>query len=267
MARSRNIKPGFFLNDELAELHLAARLLFAGLWCVADREGRLEDKPKKIKAQVLPYDNLDIDKLLNDLHDANFIIRYTHEYEKYIQVVNFDKHQNPHKNETESTIPPYSETAPDKHSTSTVQVRYKYGTNRADSLNLIPDSFNPIYAQTEKPFDAFWKKYPKKKSKGQAEKTWQKIKPNTELVIEIMDGLEKAIASEDWKREGGQFIPYPATWLNAKGWLDEYTPYKYKPPTKARAPSTPSETPSAASILNGGEYKIYDRDAERKGDV
>ena len=60
MARSRNIKPGFFLNDDLAECEPLARLLFAGLWCIADREGRLEDRPKRIKIEVLPYDNCDV---------------------------------------------------------------------------------------------------------------------------------------------------------------------------------------------------------------
>ena len=54
--RARNIKPGFFKNDTLAELEFAARLLFIGLWGLADRAGRLEDRPKKIKAEVFPYD-------------------------------------------------------------------------------------------------------------------------------------------------------------------------------------------------------------------
>jgi len=48
MARSRNIKPGFFRNEMLAECSPLARLLFAGLWCLADRFGRLEDRPKRI---------------------------------------------------------------------------------------------------------------------------------------------------------------------------------------------------------------------------
>ena len=50
MARARNIKPGFFANENLAECDPLARLLFAGLWCLADREGRLEDRPKRIAA-------------------------------------------------------------------------------------------------------------------------------------------------------------------------------------------------------------------------
>lgn len=257
MARSRNIKPGFFFNDELGRLDPIVRLLFAGLWCVADREGRLLDRPMRIKAETLPYDDVDIDELLNTLHDKKFIIRYSIDEASYIQIINFNKHQNPHKNEAESTIPPYIETAPDKHSTSTVQAPEKHTTNPADSLNLIPDSLNPITLNPVpdplKLFDEFWKKYPKKKSKGQAEKTWKNMKPDTVLVQEIMSGLEKAIASYDWKKEGGKFIPYPATWLNAKGWLDEYSsiPFdKSKPQTKPRAPS---ETLSPAALLSGGD--------------
>ena len=55
---------GFFTNDELAECTPIARLLFAGLWTIADKEGRLDDRPKKIKALVLPFDNVDCDDCL-----------------------------------------------------------------------------------------------------------------------------------------------------------------------------------------------------------
>ena len=140
MARSRNIKPGFFLNDRLADLDMAARLLFAGLWCVADREGRLEDNVKKIKIQVLPYDEVDIDKLLNDLVKSDFITRYSVDGIGYIQVSNFGKHQNPHKREAASVIPP----APEKHGAGTMLAPEKHRTSPADSLNLIPDSLNLI---------------------------------------------------------------------------------------------------------------------------
>ena len=73
-------------------------------------------------------------------------------------------------------------------------------------------------------FDSFWVAYPKKRSKGQAERAWMKICPDEALFKEIMSGLEKAKISHDWVKDGGQFIPYPATWLNAKGWEDEHVP-------------------------------------------
>ncbi|MBC2721822.1 DnaD domain protein [Desulfosporosinus sp.] len=106
MARSRNIKPSFFENEYLAELNPLARLLFIGLWGHADKEGRLEDRPKKLKAVILPYDECNIDEYLQSLHDSGFIVRYSIDETNYIQVVNFAKHQKPHPKEAASQIPP-----------------------------------------------------------------------------------------------------------------------------------------------------------------
>lgn len=157
MARSRNIKPGFFTNDDLAECEPLARLLFAGLWTIADRDGRLEDKPRKIKAMVLPYDDTDCDKLLAQLHNKNFITRYAVDGNEFIQINNWKKHQNPHCKEAASEIPEQvmqsadNKEAPEKHYTSTVQIPEEHITNPADSLNLIPDSLNPINTQADEP--------------------------------------------------------------------------------------------------------------------
>ena len=104
--RARNIKPAFFANEVLAELDPMARLLFIGLWCLADREGRLEDRPKRIKAELFPYEDCDVDQLLQELHDADFIQRYQVNGRPYLWVVNFSKHQNPHVNEKQSALPP-----------------------------------------------------------------------------------------------------------------------------------------------------------------
>lgn len=173
MARSRNIKPGFFTNDELAECHPLGRLLFAGLWTIADKEGRLDDRPKKIKAMLLPFDEADCDALLQQLNDHKFIIRYRVNGECYIQISNWKKHQNPHCKEAASEIPAPIENdkstgqeqckedaeeenkdsespqdvenkgAPEMHGTSMVQESVENSLNPADSLNLIPDSLNP----------------------------------------------------------------------------------------------------------------------------
>jgi phage replication O-like protein O len=71
-------------------------------------------------------------------------------------------------------------------------------------------------------FDAFWTVYPKKKNRGDAEKAWSKIKFGDGLLNKILTTIEKATKSSDWKKDNGQFIPYPASWLNAKGWEDEF---------------------------------------------
>lgn len=117
MARVRMIKPGFFLSEDIAELSPHARLLFIGLWSLADREGRLLDKPKTIKAQILPHDSVDVDALLSELgcaetyDKAPFIIRYEVQGMPLIQITRFAKHQNPHKREVESLLPPCTPSA------------------------------------------------------------------------------------------------------------------------------------------------------------
>jgi len=70
-------------------------------------------------------------------------------------------------------------------------------------------------------FKNFWFKYPRKKNKGLALKAWKQIKPNQALQTKIFEAIENAKTGADWLKDEGQFIPYPASWLNAKGWEDE----------------------------------------------
>lgn len=135
MARARNIKPSFFRDAALVELPIETRLLFPGLWTLADREGRLEDKPKQIKMEIYPADSFDVDVMLDQLAEAGLIIRYQVDGKAFIQVRNFSKHQNPHRDEKPSTIP-----TPPEHCANTVQTPGGYGGNRASTSNLQPDS-------------------------------------------------------------------------------------------------------------------------------
>lgn len=82
-------------------------------------------------------------------------------------------------------------------------------------------------------FEEFWKAFPKKASKGAALKAWNKLRPEKELREKIMAAIERAKKSEQWNRENGRFIPYPATWLHAQGWEDEL-----EPQNKAKAQTT-----------------------------
>ncbi|OUR99255.1 hypothetical protein A9Q81_11825 [Gammaproteobacteria bacterium 42_54_T18] len=112
MARSRNIKHTFFKDDELAELPFENRLYFIGLWTQADCKGRIEYRPKRIKAEIFPYDDgINIDELTVNLSKYRFIRIYSVQGRRYIEIANFLKHQNPHKNERDkgSAIPPPEE--------------------------------------------------------------------------------------------------------------------------------------------------------------
>jgi len=74
------------------------------------------------------------------------------------------------------------------------------------------------------PFEAFWSAYPKKRDRDDAVRAWAKLKPEPALVGTMMLALATQKVSADWSRENGRYVPYPATWLNRKRWLDEVAP-------------------------------------------
>jgi hypothetical protein len=113
MARIRNLKPDFFTDEDLACIPIEARHFFAGLWCHADRDGRLEYRPQKLKVLIFPYDNVDIIAICARLAEPNiphrpnkhFIEIYEVGGEKYIQILNLKKHQKFHKDEKSKGFP------------------------------------------------------------------------------------------------------------------------------------------------------------------
>jgi hypothetical protein len=237
MPRARNIKPSFFTNDNLAECEPIARLLFIGLWTISDHKGDLEYRPKKIKAELLPYDNCDMDSLLAQLIRYGFLEKYTIGDTSYLHIVNFTKHQNPHKNEIDkgSDIPEYAlESVADTQITINLDKNGttldKDETNPADSFFLIPESLILI---PEKPasrvarpkrnsysdeFEEFWKEYPTNgASKKESYKSFNKITGVTqnELIESIRQytGYCQATATP---------IAHATTWLNQERWTIDY---------------------------------------------
>lgn len=70
-------------------------------------------------------------------------------------------------------------------------------------------------------FDRFWQSYPRKVGKGAALKVWDRMRPPTDLIEKIIAAVEAQKCSQQWVRDGGQFIPHPSTWLNQMRWEDE----------------------------------------------
>jgi len=109
--KARTIHPGFFANEELGKLPFRTRLVFIGLWCLADREGRLEYRPERLKALILPYE---ADGIENDVQSllinpganlSGWLLRYEVNGKSYLQILNWYKFQKPHHTEIESIIP------------------------------------------------------------------------------------------------------------------------------------------------------------------
>jgi hypothetical protein len=137
------------------------------------------------------------------------------------------------KSKTSTEKNEISENLQEKSKTSTEKTDRVYNTIQNKTIQ---DSKNPLAQKSktttlklskkeiqETKFDQFWTIYPKKKSKGTAKKAFMKINPNQQFLSRIISKIEQAKKSKDWMKENGKYIPYPATWLNAEGWEDEYT--------------------------------------------
>lgn len=272
MARARNIKPGFFTNDVLAECEPLARLLFAGLWLHCDREGRMEDRPKKIKAEILPYDSCDADQLLNQLQANGFIIRYQSGDRRYIQVVNFGKHQNPHIKEGASEIP-----APGEHSTSTVQVSEvpaPAGLNPSSPIpqpeSGIPQPETPAPATPQprraktrtadwaEDFEAVWTAYPRKPgmSRSNTEKAFAARIAEGAVPLDMLVGVKAYAAYCIAMGTEPQYIKSPETFFGpGKHWQSDWTPPARASPEAAPQQLTKAGQATARNIESWLEKK------------
>lgn len=268
MARARNIKPGFFLNEQLVELPFSTRLLFIGLWTIADREGRLEDKPRKIKMALFPADSIDVEIALSELNSSSFIIRYSVNNNQYIQIVNFNKHQNPHIKEQASIIPEYvmhqicTRHAPDINDVS-MEVAGLIPDSLlpiTDSLLLIPETgfpskdLSPLSASTKKngarlPEDWF------------LPKDWGEWALNERTDLDSEDIRKIADEFKDhWLANANQKNAKKSDWLAAwRNWIRKTDNKKsYKTPTERRNENTDkaiAEFLSSSNKTIEGEFK------------
>lgn len=247
MARSRNIKPGFYSNEDLAECSIWARFIFPGLWMLADREGRLEYRPKKIKGELLRFDTVEAEPLLQELQAFGFILIYDALGKKYIQIIKFRDHQNPHYKEAPSTIPApdgwvdsLGSTVQSSDYETEVDGSMKDGeTQGSDSdgrpmiggqTGLIPDSGFLIQKTRSsrddlaEPFAQFWQSYPRKVSKAEAEKAYRKLKPDSALQATLLAAVALQARSQEWTKDDCRFVPHAATWLNQRRWEDQLSP-------------------------------------------
>ena len=148
--RARNVKPGLLTNELLGPADPLLTILFVGLWMVADREGRLEDKPLKLCRLIFPYRRRvtpkRMDAMLAWLHEHKFIIRYVKTSGSWIQVVEFRKHQRPHSSEAPSIIQGLDSTDGTPRYATEAHLGMPGGALIPDSLipdSLIPDSLIP----------------------------------------------------------------------------------------------------------------------------
>ena len=189
-----------------------AQTLYPLLVANSDDFGRLSGDAFTVKHAVFPTSprtEADFTAALEAMRAAGIILRYlADDGTEVVQIVDFDRGQpNLHKR-TASRFPEFSGNLPE-----------------------IPSQLKGIELKRTKPnstapcagdgFADFWTCYPKKKNKSDADKAWKALAPNAELCQRILEAVEVQRTSKDWRKDGGQFIPYPASWLRARRWEDD----------------------------------------------
>lgn len=210
MARIRTIKPEFWRDEDLSKVGPEAALLAIGLLNHSDDEGYFSANPKLIEADVFPLRELSgsVPLMMEELRRIGYIVLFSgSDGKRYGQVVNFEKHQVINK-KSPSKIKDLC-AFPDNSSIATVVL--PAGKERKGKEQ------GPLNSER---FEVFWNAYPKKKAKDDARKAFDKRRPDAEMLAQMLAALESQKASSDWTKDGGQYIPNPATWLNGGRWKD-----------------------------------------------
>ena len=219
MPRIRSIKPDFFLDDEITTLPYQIRLAFIGLWCQADRDGRLEDKPRHLKAVIFPYDEIDmettLERLTNHLKPEGqpFITRYSADGRKYIQVNNFNKHQRPHHTEKKSIIP--SNTPLDNRKLPVPERSVLKEEGKEAVLKEEGKEKKRVRREYPAEFMHLWKIHPKG-GKLEAFKAMKKLSPDDD---EINRWIKKLLAYKETQKWREGICPNLSTWIT-QGYFD-----------------------------------------------
>jgi hypothetical protein len=205
------------LQKQAGKLGEFAQALYPLLIAVSDDFGRQSGDAFTVKHAVFPTSprhEADFASALTSMHHVGLIRWYEAQGQQVIQVVDFDAHQpNLHKRSDKSKFPePPGDSGKVPEIPSELNLtQLKRTEPKRTALSRVGDDL----------FEAFWLAYPKKKSRSDAERAWRNLAPSPELSQRILDAVAAQRNSPDWLKSDGQFIPYPATWVNGRRWEDQ----------------------------------------------
>ena len=204
---------------------MEVRLFYAGMWCQADKAGRLRDDPMLLKAQIFPYDKVDSEKCLKALAQSKptskrpFIVRYCANGQSYIQILSWSEHQKPHHTEVDSKIPPHP---PIKGMEKGMENQLE-ASAPLDNGVVTVKSTKPAFSEEETAFESARMLYPGTKRGHTTE--WdnfkRKHKDHTIVAPDLVFAVQIQIAERKNKAQKHEFVPpwkHFQTWINNRWW-------------------------------------------------
>lgn len=250
MARMRYIKPEFWTDSRMVQLSIPARLFYIGTWnfALCDK-GHLEDDPLRLKMQVFPADNVDVVALLDELMAAGRIVRVTDGQTTWLQIRTLPVHQKTDPRwkprcpacNASANLSETQESLGEALTSGNAPIAAVLDLPAANLSETLPNSpqegrggerrggnlSRPATASPDT-FTTWWKAWPRKEAKAKAQAAYTKA-------IRTVDPDELLRLTAEWFRARPdlepQYIPLPASWLNARRWEDE-------PPTATKRPAT-----------------------------
>ncbi len=235
----RMLHTDIWKSKQVSSLSIQARLLFVGLITLGDDDGRLKGDAALLRSEIFPRDAKvtvqDVTKWLGEIVKIGLVLKYEADGEEYLAHPNWTRYQtlrSDRRKESHIPAPPVGLVPtvgqPDgNHSGAQDKEREEKARKEKELREAI-----------DMGFQSFWKDYPNKTAKKKAQESWERVmreKTNidqfTVLLRTIFLGLERAKKSQQWLKDGGQYIPHPTTWLNQARWNDEGTAVAPAKPT------------------------------------
>ncbi len=252
MPRKRMIDPSIWQDEGMAELTPRQQLLYIGLFSNADDDGRLKGSAAAVRL-VVPtvYADTTIADTEDDLAAILQAMRQVRRYEAdgriYLVFTNFRQWQRidkpspsnlpaPPESDGDSPTPPVSLADTPSSDTGGVPPSRREEKRREEKRREEEESPPTPQGAMSSPrllaggalpradqgrFDRFWRAYPRRESKAEAVKWWQRHRPDEATVALMLDAIARKMQAAEWQQEGGRYINLPSTWLNQRRWEDE----------------------------------------------
>ena len=223
MARIRSIKPEFWSSEQIMDLSRNARLAFIGLWNFCDDGGNHPASQRTLKAEIFPGDDLTADEvrgLIDEMLSAGLLKTYEVDGKAYWHVTGWH-----HQRIERPTIkhPEFKDDSASDHGAitehSTPEWKGEEGKGK-DKENTPQPPADRGEGELPQGFVAFWNAWPttdRKQARGKCAQAWKKAGAERHAA-EVVAHVEAMKASEAWRKDGGQFIPQPLTYLNQRRW-------------------------------------------------
>ena len=222
---NRILKESICTSDNIDELTTFQENVFYRLLVCCDDFGRMDARPKILASKLYPLKTIRADQMadaLRALSSAELVTLYEVGGKPFLQMKTWERHQQIRAKRSKYPEPENSNL-----------ISSDINCNQMISDDCIC-SRNPIQSESESEyenpnpnqnsssakvaFEEFWAAYPRKVGKSDAQKAFAKVKVP---VLTLIEAINKQKKSEQWSKDGGKYIPHPATWLNGERWNDE----------------------------------------------